>query len=220
LICQHSRNPTASDKDDFCKKFQIDRNDQMTIALSVAKMSPQKNLKRLLRAFAKASLHIPQLYLWMVGSGEQEKELHLLSIQLGVEKRIQFFSSIPQNELRCAYNLSDFLVFPSIFEGLPRAVVEALYYGLPVIGANIPGVLELVQNGFNGLLVDPKQIDDIAFSMVRLAIDKQLRMQLSRNAPCIVRKRFMGDAIWGLEAKLYQSVIEGHKIDVNKDSYK
>jgi len=204
--------PTTLDKEDFCKKFRIDRNHRETIALCVAKMSPQKNLKSLLKAFAEASLHVPQLRLWIVGRGKQEKELRLLSVGLGIEKKVRFFNSIPQRELRCVYSLSHFLVFPSLFEGLSRVVVEALYYGLPVIGSDIPGVVELIQHKFNGLLVDPNKINDIALSMVRLAIDKRLRMQLSRNAPCIVREGFAGDVIWELEAKLYQSVIEKHQI--------
>lgn len=207
--------PTATDKEQFRKKFDLDSKCRETIALCVAKMSPQKNLKRLLRAFAEATLYVPHLNLWMVGSGEQEKELRLLSTGLGIEKKIQFFSSLPQRELRCAYGLSHFLVLPSLFEGLPRVVVEALYYGLPVISSNIPGVVELVKDNFNGLLVNPKRIDDIALGLIRLAIDKRFYVRLSKNAPCIVHERFMGEAIWEKEANLYKTLIKNYQKDVD-----
>ena len=76
----------------------------------------------------------------IVGSGENLSDARALARDLDVESHVVFTGRLPFVELMQAYCSSDLFVLPSLSEGLPTSILEAMYFGLPVVSTDIPGV--------------------------------------------------------------------------------
>ncbi|OKH87449.1 glycosyl transferase family 1 [Thalassospira sp. TSL5-1] len=133
--------------------LSISRAPKTKLILSMGRLSYQKNQTFLLRAFALIADKNPDWTLALVGDGEAETELRGLAKKLNLTDRVVFAGSV--KNVSDWYEKSDFLAFPSLWEGFPNALVEALSYGVPAIGLkSTSGVNELLQDGYNGLLVE------------------------------------------------------------------
>jgi glycosyltransferase involved in cell wall biosynthesis len=88
---------------------------------------------------------------------------------------------IPQSELAEAFRKADVFVFPTLVEGMPLVVIEAMASGLPVITTpNGPG--DIVRDGVDGFLVPPRNVDAIAERLEQLRLDPNLRISMGRAA--------------------------------------
>ena len=82
----------------------------------------------------------------------------------------------------CVADAATVLLLPSFSEGLPRVAMEAFARGRPVIGARAGGIPDIVEDGVNGLLVDPQDPDSIADALVRVLSDRELAERLAVGA--------------------------------------
>ena len=88
-----------------------------------------------------------------------------------------------RDDVRDILTLTDVFVFPSYYrEGIPRVLMEAASMGLPLIAADVPGSTDVVEDGRNGILVPPRDVDAIVAAVLRLADDSQLRSRLGRQS--------------------------------------
>jgi glycosyltransferase involved in cell wall biosynthesis len=96
-----------------------------------------------------------------------------------------------------AYDASDILLFPSEREGFGNVALEAQAMELPVIGFNVPGVREAVEDGVSGLLAQPGATDDLSQNLLSLVNDADLRRKMGQAAADRVRRRFSHQVVWG-----------------------
>jgi glycosyltransferase involved in cell wall biosynthesis len=121
-------------------------------------LTPLKGVHHLIKAFASIAQSFPKAYLVIVGQAENKAYTVALQDQarlLGVDRRVQFVGKVPQVELAAWMRRASVFVLPSMSEGLPRVVVEAMATGTPVIGSNVGGIPEMVEDGATGFLVSP-----------------------------------------------------------------
>ncbi len=154
--------PTYVDPSVFQPKT---RYDFTTPVLYVGRFTPQKNLINLIRACAaiKWELHL-------VGSGEQEPEL--VRVAQETNCHVSFLGRIDNTEL--AHLMQRYAVFalPSLHEGLPKVLIEAMASGLICVGTNVPGTSDLIINGVSGYLVPDTSAEAIAQGLYQ-AISEQ-----------------------------------------------
>lgn len=100
------------------------------------------------------------------------------------------------DDVRPYYNMMDIFVFPSYREGFPNAVLEACAMGLPVIATDINGCNEIIQNGVNGILIEPKSSEAIYKALLNLLENKESRLKLGEQARTEVVKKFRRENIW------------------------
>lgn len=124
----------------------------------------QKNFVRLLAALKQLVLadYFDRLRLIVVGDGTARPSLERLAAQLGIEAHLVFVPSLPPDavewlQVRCAG-----VILPSVFEGQSMFALEALSRGAPLLCSRAGGLVDLVEDGFNGVLFDPYDPDDIA----------------------------------------------------------
>ena len=109
--------------------------------------------------------------------GYGASEIRSMIAKEGMSERVRFLGHIDHSNLRLLYSTALALVFPSFEEAFGLPVLEAMSYGLPVITSNVTGMPEVA--GDAALLVDPRQVEQIAEAMTRVLEDAQLREQLS-----------------------------------------
>lgn len=173
------------------------------VFVNVGRLEPQKGQPILLRAFQKVA-DLPNAYLVFVGEGSQTGPLHALTTELGLAERVKFLGR--RTDVGACLEMSDVFVFPSLFEGLPLAPIEAMLKSLPCIVTRIEPVLELFADGETGIVVAPGSVDELAAAMRMLYHDPELRKRLGTHARIRAVEDF--DSRTGLHAweKLYREL--------------
>lgn len=119
---------------------------------------------------------------YIVGEGPLESKLRKLANKLGVENRVTFVGNVSQQHLIDYYSAADALVLPSIREGMPNVVLEALACGTPVIAARCEGVPELLTTPAAGVLMEQRTADGLVEAYGRLMADYPERAKTREHA--------------------------------------
>ena len=125
-------------------------------------------------------------------------------------KNCTFLGYIPNEKIPCLYASSDIFLLPSLYENFPICLLEAMSSELPVIGTNVGGIPELITHEENGLIIKPKSTGDIINSVLRLAEDKNLRMEFGKKARLAVEDKFTWEKIAIKTKEHYQKIIDNY----------
>lgn len=141
-----------------------------------------KGVNVLLRAVARARRTLPHIYAVVVGGGPEAKALHALASDLGLGDAVEFVGRIEHQTVPAYLSAFDLFVFPSMSEGMPRAVLEAMAMTLPVVATNIPAHREVIEHDRTGILVPPGNVDGVEAALLALGADEPQRRRLGRAA--------------------------------------
>ena len=172
------------------------------VILFVGRLDPQKAPGNLLTAFAHFAEQASEFHLLFVGDGPLKAELELSASPLPCAARIHFAgwqAQVPQ-----LMKASSCLVLPSLWEGMPNVVLEAMAAGLPVISTAVDGVSELIQHGEQGTLVASDSSVEIQQALLDLSSHPAEYRKMAENAQDTVKKEFT----WGSIAQKYEQVYE------------
>ena len=151
--------------------------------LFVGRLNREKGLEHLIDALpALADL---DLTVSLVGwpTGDFERVLRRRAEAAGVLARLDFRGPVPHGDSLCAvYREHDLFVLPSVSEGTPRVIGEAMRSGLPIVTTTAGGLVDLVEDGVTGLTVDPGDSAALARALRRMVTDDDLRSALVANA--------------------------------------
>ena len=161
------------------------------IYLHVGRLDPQKNHKILFEAFRRVAAETPNAYLFLAGVGSLESELKKLARELQINEKVLFLGR--RNDIGALLETADVFVFPSSFEGLGVALVEAMFKSLPCIASRIEVFQEFIDNGETGLLIDPESAGELRNAMIELYKNADLRKSLGEKAFLIAESRFRSD---------------------------
>ena len=140
---------------------QVEMNGEKNSSQSIlyaGVLSPLKGVHHLLNAFVCLSKEFPQARLLLVEHEENKDYAAELKAQIkrsDLDGRVQFLGVVLQEELAVSMRKACVFALPSALEGLPRVVIEAMATGTPVIGSNVGGIPEIVEDGTTGFLVHP-----------------------------------------------------------------
>lgn len=171
---------------------------------SVARLSPEKGLPFLIEALKITRHRLPQVELYLVGGGALETQLKAYARELEVQDIVHFLGAKPNIEAMTEVAKSSLFVLPSLGEGLGIVLLEAQALGVPVIGTNVGGIPDVIENEKNGLLVPPSDAKAIAEAVARLLSDHALAKRLAKTASERLAK-FDWNGIAEQYAALYES---------------
>jgi glycosyltransferase involved in cell wall biosynthesis len=152
-----------------------------------------KGLETLVQAFRALAGRDPRAHLLLVGSGEGqtlsiEAELRETVEREGLRGRVSFVGRVDAVEdyLRGA----DLFAFPSVYEALGISLIEAAACGLPAVGSRTGGIVDVIEDGESGLLVEPGDATALSAALERLLADEALRVRMGQRAVQIAAERF------------------------------
>lgn len=147
--------------------------------LSVGRLNVQKGLDHLLRAYASIKDQVAEADLWLVGHGPERDRLEKLAATLGIAEKVHFFGWLAPEEIKILYSTCDLFVLPSLDEGMPNALLEAMAVGLPCLGTKVAGTSDLICEGVNGLLVEPGNPVELSEALLKLVKQQNVLSQFA-----------------------------------------
>jgi glycosyltransferase involved in cell wall biosynthesis len=169
--------------------------------LFVGRLHKVKGLEYLFMALKKIKKYPPLL---IVGEGQENKELKRISHG----SNIQFVGAVSHSDVKKLMLKSKFLVLPSLSEGLPNVILEAMSVGLPVVATKVGGIPDIVEHGETAFLVEPKNPNKLSKYIKILLRDKKLHKKMSKNCLSAVRKYSWETIIKKLEEVMETTVKE------------
>jgi glycosyltransferase involved in cell wall biosynthesis len=155
--------------------------DGVKVILFVGRFHPIKGLKYLVEAASIIKKQGHDFRLILVGDGEERKIIEDRAEMLGLKDNIMITGKVPFEKVQEYMVASDVFVLPSISEGFPNVILEAMAARLPIIATNIGGLSEIMQDGVNGYLVEPKNSGQIADKISYLIQNESVMLKMSEN---------------------------------------
>ncbi len=165
------------------KEFFIERDYSRakTTLLFLGGWEWRKGTRYLVEAFSKIATDYPNILLSLVGTGIGEEGVKK-SFPMHLHDRIRIVPRVPAEEVPRVYADHDIFVFPSLFEGMPLVIPEAMASGMPIVTTKACGMQDIVEDGVTGLLVPPRDADALVKQVTKLLNDPVLCEQLGRAA--------------------------------------
>ncbi|MGB2814023.1 MAG: glycosyltransferase [Dehalococcoidales bacterium] len=156
--------------------------------LYVGELIKLKGVNHLLTAFQRVYREYSQVKLTIIGDGECRTELARMSEEMGIADNVDFTGFLKPEKVKEHMLKSDVLVLPSMTEGLPRVIIEAMAVGLPIIATDVGSVKELVKDGENGFLVKPMDIDALTKTILNLTGNRERAKKMGSKSQQLVQK--------------------------------
>jgi glycosyltransferase involved in cell wall biosynthesis len=162
------------------KRFNLKEDEK--IILFVGRVATEKSIDKIIKALGIIKKHgISKTKLLIVGNGPARDELTHLVQALEVEEEVIFCGEVNYEEIRYYYKIADVFTMASASESFGIVTIEALASGLPVLAIKAPGAMDILTDGFDGLLTDDN-IEHFAKALEKIIRDPELRERLSKGA--------------------------------------
>jgi phosphatidylinositol alpha-1,6-mannosyltransferase len=149
-----------------------------------------KGADDLIRAMPQLRASFPGLSLVAVGGGDDLPRLKAIAAELQIADCVHFLQGISREQLAACYAHSEIFALPSTGEGFGIVFIEAMAFGLPVVGVAAGGLTDIIRDGANGFLVPAKDPGALADSLARLLSDPSLWSEMGRNGAETINQRY------------------------------
>jgi glycosyltransferase involved in cell wall biosynthesis len=171
------------------------------LVLATGSLVPRKGHAVLMRALAAQPAEGPLWRLAIAGRGSEQPSLEVLSRELGIEARVHLLGH--RDDVGDLLAAADIFAMPSLWEGLPLALLEAMSAEKPIVASATSGIPEAIVADVDGLLTRPGDVEELAAAIHRLRIDPGLRRRLGERAGTRAREEFSIEAMTTAYEELY-----------------
>jgi len=190
------------------KKYNLEGK---KILLQVGRLVKRKGVNKTLKALPQVWEEVPELIYIIAGDGPEIFNIKYSILNIKDKNKIILINKASDQELTALYELCDIFIMPSRdmdgdFEGFGIVYLEANLRDKPVIAGDSGGVRDAVEDGVNGLLVDPNSADEISKAIVRLCKDNELRLELGRQG----KERAMRDFSWEKQTEKLKQILNNN----------
>lgn len=149
------------------------------VITNVAALDVRKGQEYLIHATEELRKKYP-IHVLLVGEGNNGEKLKRLVKEKGAEDYIHFLGR--RSDVNCILANSDIFVLPSLHEGLPNALLEAMAMGLPCIATDVGGVRQLIDGDDKGMVIKVRSVEDIKFAVIKIIVDSTYAMKIGNAA--------------------------------------
>lgn len=173
----------------------------------VGRISPEKGLEHLIEAVCIMNRTGPLCKLLLIGEGPQEPQLRHMIREKGLNDDVLFAGF--QEHVEEWLSVLDVFVLPSLTEGTPMVLLEAMANGIPVVATAVGGIPKIVRSNFNGLLVSPANPEELANGIRTVLSDEPMRTKMAAAAKDTIVARYNLDTWIKKIESVYLSVLSG-----------
>ena len=179
------------------EKVQTLKRDNKKILMYVGRIEPRRNITFLLDVFKAVHTEDENIKLLMVGRGAKEykEKCFAYAKEIGVEDAIIYEEYIEQKFLPLVYSYADAFLLPTIYEIFGMVLLEAMYFGVPVITTYNGGSCMLMDDNENGIVIDNFDVDEWKKNVLELISDDALKNRIINNAKAKIENEFTWDAL-------------------------
>lgn len=196
--------PNGIDADEYGISAEMSADNHQ--AVFIGRLVFYKNLEVVFRAFAMVVPSVPDAKLVVVGDGPMRSEWEKMAHDIGLEHHVLFTGRVSQQGKLRLLEQSAFLVLPSLVEGFGIVSLEAFACRKPVLASSIGALSEVVADGVDGYLIDPRSEEDWANKMLVLFEDPERAHQMGMMGREKVLLNFTIDRVAGQMERLYESL--------------
>jgi glycosyltransferase involved in cell wall biosynthesis len=172
----------------------------------IGRLSPEKGAAFLLRAANEVLKAYPNAHFLMVGDGPQRDNLVNLSHSLGIDRHVTFAGI--RRDVGKLLELVDVVVIPSLTEGLPMTLLEAMASRRPVISTRVGAIPDVIDHGINGVLIEPGDVPQLADSIISLLNNTRQANTLAQRGYEKVSRYFSSRVMAGQYADVYRRCLQ------------
>ncbi|MCX6718063.1 MAG: glycosyltransferase family 4 protein [Candidatus Staskawiczbacteria bacterium] len=195
-------------KEESRRKLEIGPDEK--IVFFAGGLHAVKGLEYLITAFKIIKEKMPEARLILAGEGTERRKLERLARRNDLKEQVSFIGNVPNNKIPGYMISSDIFALPSLSEGLPIVILEAMASGLPIVASRVRGIPEILKDKENGFLVEPKNPVKLAEKILCLLSDSELRKQISlKNKEAV--KKYSLDSITEELLKIYSLCLKKSK---------
>jgi len=143
--------------------------------LTICRLMGWKRVDGIIEAIRELA---PDVHLLVAGDGDMEAEWKALAERLGLARRVHFLGNVPHEKIPLYIRAADVFVLNSEYEGLSHTLLEVLSLGTPIIASRVCGNPEVVEDGVNGFLVDPRNSSELSAALEKMLADPSLRRRM------------------------------------------
>ncbi len=170
------------------------------------RISPEKGQRYFLAAAAQVLKVFPEARFILVGDGFQGEEMRQYTVELGISDAVIFAGFRP--DVAAFYSALDIFVLPSLLEGTPMALLEAMSTQLPVIASEVGGVGRIIRAKENGLLAPSAHAEELASAMLWLLRHPEEAERMAANALATIAERYSANKMTDAYMELYTELIQ------------
>jgi teichuronic acid biosynthesis glycosyltransferase TuaC len=178
------------------------------VLIFVGHLTRSKGIFELADCHANLLSAFPDLHLIVVGDGPERETFAGLASSRGMDNVVHLVGRQQPEEIPQFLSAADLFIFPSHYEGLPNALLEAMACSLPVVATRTGGIPEAVQDGENGLLADRMDTASLTSAVRVLIEDSAIAARMGRNGRAIIEKKFSWKKNAESLAGIYRSLCE------------
>jgi glycosyltransferase involved in cell wall biosynthesis len=201
IDCKIPKNEVSLDK--TRKRFRLSRNGKLVG--TIGRLSKEKGVHYLLKAGSEIIAKYPDVKILIIGEGPERQNLETLAKQLHISKNVIFCGF--QENVTEFYPLIDIVVLPSVTEGLPIVLLEALAYSKPIVATRVGGIPEVITNDKTGILVEPQNPSQLAEGIIRVLENSEDANRMASEGRKLVEEHFNSKDLSKKIEKIYQEVL-------------
>jgi glycosyltransferase involved in cell wall biosynthesis len=172
---------------DDVKPLPVEKNFDL---VCVARLEKVKGLHCLIEAVDLLAKRWPTLRVAVIGEGSERSALEVSLAEKGLNDLVRLMGALSQEKVFACLNQAKIAVLPSLSEGIPVSLMEAMAAELPVVSTCITGIPELVHDGVTGFLVNPGDASQLANRLERLLVNEQIRHEFGRKGRAKITAEF------------------------------
>lgn len=176
------------------------------VIITTGRLTHKNATDDLLRALPLIRKKQPDTTLIVCGVGEQERQLHALTNDLGITDHVRFVGLLPHDKLARLVAQADVFIRPSLSEGFGNSFVEALACGVPIIGTPVGGIPDFLTHDKTGLLCEVRNPQSIARAALRILESPELASRLASDGRALVLSKYTWDVIAEQYADYFRKV--------------
>lgn len=192
------------------KEFNISYD--VPVIGTIGRLTFQKGYRYLIEALSKIKERFQGIILLIVGDGLMKQELQNYASTLGLNKNVIFTGY--RRDIPALLAAMDVFVLPSLWEGLPNALLEAMGAGKPIIATDIPPIREVINSEKSGILIPPKDSNTLASSIKSLLVNKTFALTLGKNAQMRAFSNFNIETTVSKYMELFEEILQNKKWNI------